>query len=310
MIRLRKRLFMMMTLCAIIFLYTIPGLANENRVFAGQNSGTKIFCDEANAKAGETFELNINMKNNPGLAAWLVSLDWDESQFELIDVDHGKTFSKGLMFDNSKTSGNLSVTWFNTSNVSDDGVLFTAKFKVLDSVITGDYTLKVSYSPENTINVDEEMIAIEVVDAIVHVNGNEKLKNSQGTKDKTKDDGLTLNYNKLELGIKADEVLKIEENDHTKWSSSDENVVIVEDGVVTPVGPGKAEITVISEDGTKKSTCEVSVYGEETLKKEAGKSVVGKASIAFAVVVFVMAIGLIISKKKKIRENANDEKEE
>lgn len=48
-------------------------------------------------------------------------------------------------------------------------------------------------------------------------------------------------------------------NKAVTWSSSDDNVVIVSDGVVTAKGLGKATITVTTVDGSKTATCQVEV---------------------------------------------------
>ena len=48
-------------------------------------------------------------------------------------------------------------------------------------------------------------------------------------------------------------------NKAVAWTSSDETVAKVENGVVTPVGAGTAVITVVTVDGSKKATCEVAV---------------------------------------------------
>ncbi|MBE6136147.1 MAG: hypothetical protein E7181_02630 [Erysipelotrichaceae bacterium] len=49
------------------------------------------------------------------------------------------------------------------------------------------------------------------------------------------------------------------ENKNVIWSSNNTNVATVSDGVVTPVSPGEATITVKTIDGNKSTTCKVSV---------------------------------------------------
>ena len=48
-------------------------------------------------------------------------------------------------------------------------------------------------------------------------------------------------------------------NKNVTWSSSNTDVAVVEDGVVTAVGNGEAIITVTTEDGGKTATCTVTV---------------------------------------------------
>lgn len=52
-------------------------------------------------------------------------------------------------------------------------------------------------------------------------------------------------------------------NQDITWSSSDDSVATVADGVVTPVTAGTATITVTTEDGSKEATCTVTVNNPE-----------------------------------------------
>ena len=71
----------------------------------------------------------------------------------------------------------------------------------------------------------------------------------------------------LEIGEKATLVAVITPNDATNknvtWTSEDENIASVNDGIVTAIGPGETTITVMTEDGEKTATCKVTVTEEE-----------------------------------------------
>jgi uncharacterized protein YjdB len=54
-------------------------------------------------------------------------------------------------------------------------------------------------------------------------------------------------------------------NKEVIWSSSDESVLTVTDGVITAIKEGKATVTVKSKDGFKSSTCEVKVNKEPSI---------------------------------------------
>lgn len=78
-------------------------------------------------------------------------------------------------------------------------------------------------------------------------------------------ESVSLDRSSLELVAGNSETLSatvLPENATDKavvWSSSDESVATVEDGVVTAVGAGEAVITVTTQDGGKTATCQVTV---------------------------------------------------
>lgn len=74
---------------------------------------------------------------------------------------------------------------------------------------------------------------------------------------------LNLQDISLEIGETATLVAVITPNDATNknvtWTSANENIVTVDDGLVTAIGPGETMITVTTEDGEKTATCKIMV---------------------------------------------------
>ncbi len=56
-------------------------------------------------------------------------------------------------------------------------------------------------------------------------------------------------------------------NKNITWTSSDENIVTVDNGKVTAIKEGTATIAVTTEDGNKSATCEVIVFADEIMKE-------------------------------------------
>ncbi len=81
--------------------------------------------------------------------------------------------------------------------------------------------------------------------------------------------GVELNLTELTLNIDESETLTATispanaDNKNITWSSSDESIATVENGVVTAVGEGTATITVTTEDGGYTATCTVKVEAKE-----------------------------------------------
>lgn len=96
----------------------------------------------------------------------------------------------------------------------------------------------------------------------------------------------SIHLNKNELSLKEDEsetltVSFIEMSQFTKviWSSSDEKVATVENGKVTAKSIGNTIITVSTEDGTKKATCNVTVINKETTSEKTADNTVADGKL-------------------------------
>ncbi len=75
-------------------------------------------------------------------------------------------------------------------------------------------------------------------------------------------DNVTLNIGEtstLQATITPDNAT----NKTVTWTSEDENIASVDDGIVTAIGPGETTITVTTEDGEKTATCKITVMEEE-----------------------------------------------
>ena len=75
-------------------------------------------------------------------------------------------------------------------------------------------------------------------------------------------DNVTLNIGEtstLQATITPDNAT----NKTVTWTSEDENIASVDDGIVTAIGSGETTITVTTEDGEKTATCKITVMEEE-----------------------------------------------
>ena len=139
--------------------------------FADREAGI-IFSPELSVKAGGIAEISVEIKNNPGLAAWLIELRWDASTFSVEgDVQSGESFVSGSMLSRVDKPGSLSVNWYNVKNVTEDGVLFTVRLRAADGLETGDCEIVLNCSEKNTINLDEELVPVSTEPIRIHIEG-------------------------------------------------------------------------------------------------------------------------------------------
>lgn len=69
-----------------------------------------------------------------------------------------------------------------------------------------------------------------------------------------------------EAGVKATIQPEYAENKNITWTSSDEKIATVENGVIKAISPGTAEIKVITEDEAKEAFCKVTVVAPPVTK--------------------------------------------
>lgn len=83
------------------------------------------------------------------------------------------------------------------------------------------------------------------------------------TMDNGKNQGVTLDQNRLEITSGDTALLETQDTGELLWTSSNESVALVEHGVVTAVGDGSAVITAEALDGSGQATCVVLVGEQE-----------------------------------------------
>lgn len=137
------------------------------------------------AKAGETITYDVYIENNPGIAGYMVLVDFSEDAFDLStqDADEFENTFKISMGDfslNNDTFGNLIsnrtnygcvALWFNVDEIDDDGVAFSVTLKVSDNAINGKHAVKIRYDAVNTIDGDYNLVSFKTVDGSVTVSG-------------------------------------------------------------------------------------------------------------------------------------------
>ena len=111
----------------------------------------------------------------------------------------------------------------------------------------GSYSVSVTVKDAGSNIIDTKNLTVKITDPRVRVTG------------------VSLNKNSLELGVSETETLTATvtpdnaTNSSVRWSSSDESVAVVTDGVVKAVAAGSATIRVTTEDGGYTDSCAVTV---------------------------------------------------
>ena len=125
-------------------------------------SSAELSVGNAKAGAGETADITVTVKNNPGFCYIRVRPEYDAGALELVSAEKGE-----LKTDDISVGKNISVE--NGKNVKGDGVLLTMRFKVKEGAVSGKYGIKLVFI--ECYNYDEEEVAFSVTDGFIEISG-------------------------------------------------------------------------------------------------------------------------------------------
>lgn len=162
-----------------------------------------------------------------------------ELERDTVSVAVGKTTQLNAIFTPSNAA-NQKVKWTSSNRsmvtVDEDGLV--KGLRTGTATVTATAAADASFTATCTVTVVEESVAVT---------------------------GVSLNKTKLVTGVGREvsltaTVLPYDATEQAlTWSSSDSEVLTVQNGRLTPLKAGTATITVVSQDGDYKATCEVTV---------------------------------------------------
>lgn len=131
---------------------------------AYSDADEKVEIDQCTffAEPGQTIDMNIAITENPGLFSYLFFIEVDDNVFEPVfeeEIGYACTMNggnnKGNLVIVPATAKGWLVFWYSTEAVKMDGQILSIKLKVNDHAPSGMYTIKLSYSPENTLGLNQ-----------------------------------------------------------------------------------------------------------------------------------------------------------
>ena len=178
---MRKRILSF--ILSIILLFTcIP-----SSVFAEEEAPVcEIIVDSVSAAPGTMVDVNISVKNNPGILGATFNITWDEG-LTLVSSECGEAFAMLNMTkpNNNKSGGNY--VWYGTDLADSDitdGAILKLSFEVDENINDGSQLdVGISYVDGDVIDKDLELISPRIENGSVtvvsylpgDVNGDEKI---------------------------------------------------------------------------------------------------------------------------------------
>jgi hypothetical protein len=164
-LRLLAAFLVILLLSAAAFMSgAMPAYADDGPVITVGNAGEVV--------AGQGFTVPVDIKGNPGFAACSLELRYDSTTLQLISLD-----AVGLTGGNviKNVEGNI-FGYLSLNNVTGEGVLFEATFKVHDGAPIGSYGIAVALkdnSDENFVNAAGNPLGARFVTGSVQVSSGE-----------------------------------------------------------------------------------------------------------------------------------------
>lgn len=269
----RLQLIIATVFCAVLVFTATLGLVATS-AFAGESTSPSLVLNGATAKRGETVELEVQIRNNPGIIGATLEVDYD-SALILTSISNGSAFSALEMTRPGELTSGCRIHW-DAMDVTDenvkDGAVLLLRFVVSNGAAVGSaYHVSVAPVTENghpdVFNRDLETVNLQAATcdvsvAIVPVTS------------------ISLDRNSLEFTkVGAQETLEatvLPESATDKsvvWSTSDEDVASVnQNGVVTAAGDGYATVTATTSSGGLTAKCAVHVDVPESAVSVTGVS--------------------------------------
>lgn len=129
-----------------------------------------IIVSSAEAASGdENVEIVVAIKNSPGITSILMNVEFNNSALELTNVTYNSEIG-GIGVPAAGSESPIIIYWADGFNdVSGNFVFVTLTFKVSDTAETGNYSIKVVYSPDNIYNSSEEDVKLDIVNGSISV---------------------------------------------------------------------------------------------------------------------------------------------
>lgn len=167
---------------------TVAPVAAENAIIRG---------DTKDVLAGDTLTYAVYVENNPGIAAFIVSVNCNIDGITLLQDNSGEFMvykgnfcDGGSVFANTSESGGWDVLWFDVKDCAHDGCLFSLDFVIPENTPEGNYPVLITYSENNTVNENGDKVGFDICTGMITVQS----KNDESSETNTSNEPMQNSY--------------------------------------------------------------------------------------------------------------------
>lgn len=258
---------------------------------------------------GSVYDVALNMSGKTGPEMLQFCLKYDDSLLELQSVTAGEVFRDTTYptISNSEP-GYIYCVWEALKPLS-DGNLLIMKFKAKDN--TEGSTSIIFDTDYDTLAADGDFndipLTFDKLDLVI--SGNEQSENTSG-----KTPAMNVEENTKQVTITTGKDITVAEGkENLIWTSSNENVAVVENGVVTAVSEGYALITAENEDGSEHESYAVTITNEKVSSEitdypQEYQVSAGNNTLLYTAGAAIVLLGAIaiLAQKRRIKKNGRE----
>lgn len=142
-------------------------------LIARASGGIALVLSRTEGKVGETVELTLSAKNNPGIVSLQAKLKFDDTKLQLLSVKDGGILGEEIKHQKELTSP-YTLSWENyvaKENFTEDGVLCTLTFRVLSGDLGEEIPVTIEVGDYGVMNYDLQDLARTLEYGAVTVTG-------------------------------------------------------------------------------------------------------------------------------------------
>ena len=138
---------------------------------AAPSDSPRFVVSQATGYAGNTVTVTVSAENNPGIVAAYLDISYDRSKLKLTAVANGAVMSDS----NFSTTYDISpycLNWdesANPGNNTNNGIMATMTFQILDGCADGSIPITLTYDPGNVYNTDMDNVTFAIQNGEVQV---------------------------------------------------------------------------------------------------------------------------------------------
>ncbi len=158
-----KKIFALIISLVLIWSVSIIGFAAKEAT---------VYVSDVNANPGEAVFIPVQIKNNPGIMGFRITIAYDSKFLVPRAVTKGSVTECGMFESSIGSSENSSIdiVWNNTEEIKKDGTLAVIGFTCLGKA-KGQINIELSYTQKDTFNEKYEDVVFECKGGIIDFSG-------------------------------------------------------------------------------------------------------------------------------------------